>query len=63
MNTLIVQKMQHYYAFASGYLSKEMMKVVAWLGVKPFKEVKCEDSLQRDFLLERILFYLLKKNF
>ena len=51
MNILIVQKMQHYYAFASGDLSKEMMKVVAWLGIKPLKEVKCEDYLQRDFLL------------
>jgi len=51
VNILIVQKMQHYYAFASGDLSKEMMKVVVWLGVKPFKEVKCEDFIQRDFLL------------
>jgi len=51
VNTLIVQKMQHYYAFASGDLSKEMMKVVVWLGIKPLKEVKCEDYLQRDFLL------------
>lgn len=51
MNTLIVQKMQHHYAFASGDLSKEMMETAAWLGIKPLKEVKYEDYLQRDILL------------
>lgn len=44
--------MQHHYAFASGNLSKEMMEIAAWLGIKPLKEVKYENYLQRDSLLD-----------
>lgn len=51
INTIIVQNMPHHYALASGDLSVEMMEVAAWLGIKPLKEVKYANYLQRDFML------------
>lgn len=51
VNTIMVQKMQHHYAFASGDLSEELMEIAAWLGIKPLKKVEYANYLQRDFLL------------
>lgn len=49
MNTLIIQRMQHHYAMASGDLTNEMMEVAAWLKMKPIKEVKYKDYMQNEY--------------
>lgn len=47
INTIMVQQVQHHYAFAKGDITEIMLELAAWLDCKPLEKVSYHHYLQR----------------
>ncbi len=50
LNTLLVQRLQHHFPIVKGDYTKEVMEVMAWLGLKGISPVPYEDYMQNPTL-------------
>ena len=46
VNTIIVHRLQHHFPIATGDLTKELMEVGTWLGIKPLEVISYRNYMQ-----------------